>query len=87
MLADDFDEMRAAGLGHRPEACQAVAKYSGAQYQIELRPIRDRVIGKAFHLCQLDILRGAFVVERSGKDDRNLVLPSAARHTASALAI
>ena len=33
-LSGDFDETRAACLGHRPEACQAIAEYSGAQYQI-----------------------------------------------------
>ena len=78
--------MRGAGLGHRPEACQAIAKSSGAQYQIEPRPIGDRVIGKAFRLCQLDILRMAFVVERNGSDDRNLVLRSAAGLATNALA-
>jgi len=85
-LADDFDAVRAAALGHRPETCQTVAEYSGTRSQIGSRPLRDRVVGEAWNLRDLYIQRVALVVERDGVGDGNLVLRSAAGFAAGALA-
>ena len=46
-LADNFHAVRAAGVSHRPETCQAFAEYSGAWDQIGSCPLRDRVVGEA----------------------------------------